>query len=120
MGGRVYEMSLGVEVARGYLSLLPSLAWLHLRRQEWGSVGGGLSPWQRQPVGTMPKCCVGGVTAVGCLPDKVWTLPPLGPRAVLTSAPRALACSKFRESFIHGHLVSKPQLYHEAGEGKSL
>lgn len=57
---------------------------------------------------------------MGCLPDKVWTLLPLGPRAVLTSAPWALACSKFRESFIRGHLVSKPQLYHEAGEGKSL
>lgn len=39
----MYEMSLGVEVARGYLSLLPSLAWLHLRRQEWGSVGGAVS-----------------------------------------------------------------------------
>lgn len=37
----MYEMSLGVEVASGYLSLLPSLAWLHLRRQEWGSAGGG-------------------------------------------------------------------------------
>lgn len=37
----MYEMSLGVEVARGYLSLLPSLAWLHLRRQESGSMWGG-------------------------------------------------------------------------------